>query len=140
MYSRDSFHATPHRKFIHDYVPGDLGHVLFGDNEPCKIVGMGKVHIKLNNGNEWMLKYVRNIPTMKINLISTGKLGDSGCFSMFGKMWWKITKGALVIEKGDRIGTLYLCPHNIDSISIASIEIGATLWHHRLGHMSEKGM
>ena len=56
-------------------------------------------------------------------------------------MWWKITKGALVIEKGDRIGTLYLCPHNTDySISVASKETDASLWHHRLDHMSEKGM
>ena len=39
---------------------------------------------------------------MKINLISTGQLGDSGCFSMFGKMWWNITKGDLVITKGER--------------------------------------
>ena len=37
--------ATPYRKFFHDYVSGDLGHVLLGDNEPCKIVGLGKVHI-----------------------------------------------------------------------------------------------
>ena len=58
---------------------------------------MGKVQIQLNNGNECMLKYVRNIPTMKTNMISTGKLGDNSCLSMFGKMWWKITKGALVI-------------------------------------------
>ena len=34
---------------------GDFGHVLLGDDEPCKIVGMGNVQIKLNNGNEWML-------------------------------------------------------------------------------------
>ena len=60
---------------------------------------MGKVQIKLNNGNEWMLKYVMHIPAMKINPISTGKLGDSANFSTFGKTWWKITKGALVIEK-----------------------------------------
>ena len=47
----------------------------------------------------------------------------------------------MVIAKGYRVGTLYLCPHNNDySISIASIETGAALWHHRLGHMSEKGM
>ena len=46
--SRYSCHATPHRKLFHDYVPADFGHVLLGDDEPCKIVGMGK----LNNGNE----------------------------------------------------------------------------------------
>ena len=64
-----------------------------------------------------------------------------GCLSMFGKTWRKVTKGSMVIAKGDRIGTLYLCPHNTDYyISVASIEIHVALWHHRLGHMSEKGM
>ena len=80
---------------------------------------MGKVQIILNNGNEWMLKDVRHILAMKRNLISTRNLGDSGCLCTFGKMWSKITKGALVIAKGDRIGTLYLCHHNNDySISV----------------------
>ena len=68
-------------------------------------------------------------------------MGDSDCSSMFGETWWNITKGSLVIEKGDRVGTLYLCPHNTDySISVASTEIGVALWHHILDHMSEKGM
>ena len=66
-----SCHTTPHRKFFHDYVLGDFGHVLLGNDEPCKVVGMGKVRIKLNNGNEWMLKYVRHIHAMKRNMIST---------------------------------------------------------------------
>ena len=85
--SRASCHATPHRKFFHDYVQGDFGHVLLGDDEPCKIVGKGKVRIKLNNGNDWMLKDVRHIPTMKRNMISTGQFGDSGCLFTFGEMW-----------------------------------------------------
>ena len=80
-----------------------------GEDEPCKIVRMGKVHIKLNNGNEWILKHVRHIPAMKNNMISTGLLGDSGCLSMFGKMWWKITKGALVISKADRTQIGQVC-------------------------------
>ena len=96
VYLGASCHATPHRKFFHDYVSGDFGHVLLADDEPCKIVGMGKVQIKLNTRNEWLLKYVRHIHAMKRNMISTRKLGDSGCLSTFEKMWWKITKGALV--------------------------------------------
>ena len=56
-----------HRKLFHDYGPGDFGHVLMGRGEPCKIVGVGKVQIKLHNGNECMLKYVRHVPAMKIN-------------------------------------------------------------------------
>ena len=46
---------------------------------------MDKVQIKLNNGNEWIIKDVRNIPSMKINMISIGQMGDSGCLSTFGK-------------------------------------------------------
>ena len=139
--SWDSCQDTPHRKFFHHYVQGDFKDVLLGDDKPCKIVGKGKVQIKLNNGNDWLLKDVRHIPAMKINMFSIGQLGDSGCLSTFGETWWKVTKGSMVIEKGNRIGTLYLCPHNTDySISVASIEIGAALWHHRLSHMSEKGM
>jgi hypothetical protein len=45
--SRASFHATPHRKYFLDYVQGDFGQVHLGDNKPCKIVGMGKVMIKI---------------------------------------------------------------------------------------------
>ena len=65
VYLGASCHATLHRELFHDYVPGDFGHVLLGNDEPCKIVGMGKVPIKLNNGNEWLLKYVTNTHAMK---------------------------------------------------------------------------
>ena len=34
-----------------------------------------------------------------------------------------------------------MCSHNTSyCISVASTETCVTLWHHRLGHMSEKGM
>ena len=45
---------------------------------------MGKARIKINNGNEWLLKDARHITYMKRNMISTGQLGDSGCLSTFG--------------------------------------------------------
>ena len=50
-----SFHATPHRKYFLDYVQGDFGQVYLGDDEPCQIVGKGKIKIKLQNGNDWFL-------------------------------------------------------------------------------------
>jgi hypothetical protein len=43
--SGDSFQATPHMKYFQDYVQGDFGQVYLGDDEPCQIVGMGKVKI-----------------------------------------------------------------------------------------------
>jgi len=64
--------CTPNIKYFQDYVQGDFGHVYLGDDEPCKIVGMGKIQIKLKIENQWMLKEVRNVPELKINMISRG--------------------------------------------------------------------
>jgi hypothetical protein len=67
-----SFHATPHRKYFQEYVQGDFGQVYLSGDEPCKIVGMGKVQIKLKNGNQWLLKVVRHVPNLRRNIISIG--------------------------------------------------------------------
>jgi hypothetical protein len=68
-------------------------------------------------------------------------LESEGCISIFTDKVWKVTKGSLVIAKGEKVGTLYLCTGNNDSsISLYSTGVDTTLWHHRLRHMSEKGM
>jgi hypothetical protein len=75
------------------------------------------------------------------NLSSIGQLASEGCISTFTDKAWKVTKGSLVIEKGEKVGTFYLCIGNVDYlISLASMRLDTTLWHHRLGHTSEKRM
>lgn len=54
-----------------------------GDDEPYQIVGKGKIKIKLQNGNEWLLHEVRHVSNLKNNLISTGQLGSEGCIVTF---------------------------------------------------------
>ena len=98
-----------------------------------------RVMINLENGNQWLLKDVKHVAGLKNNLISTGQL--EGCVTTFTDTTWKVTKGAMVVAKGDKVGTLYLCKGTTDSsIALAFEGTDATLWHHRLGHMSEKGM
>jgi hypothetical protein len=87
------------------------------------------------------LKEVRHVPDLRKIIISIGLLESEGFISIFTNKVWKVTKGSLVIEKGEKIGTLYLCTSNTNSsISLASTGVDTTLWHHRLGNMSEKGM
>jgi hypothetical protein len=139
--SGDSFHATPHRKHFLDYVQGNFVQVHLRDDASCKIVGMRKVKIKQSNGNQWLLKEVRHVPDLRKKLISIGQLASEGCISIFTDKVWKVTKGSLMIEKGEKVGTLYLCIGNTDSsISLASTGVDTALWNHRLGHMSENGM
>ena len=71
---------------------------------------------------------------------------------MFSENIWKVTKGSLVVAKGEKVGTLYLCTGNtystlaatnINNAVKATINVAITdlvVWNHRLGHMSEKGI
>jgi hypothetical protein len=95
-----------------------------GDNAPCKIVGMGKVKIKQRSGNQWLLKEVRHVPYLRKNLISTGWLESEGCISMFTDKTWKVIKGSLVIVKGEKVGTFYLCTGNTDSSIVGLLRGG----------------
>ena len=136
-----SFHAMTDRKHFHDYVQGDFGQGRLADDKPYKIIGMRTIFIKQKNGNQWLMKEVRNVLDLKKNLVSTGKLGGEGCVITFTDKTWKVTKGALVIAKGEKVGTLYLC--NVISNFVNALTYTGedmTLWHHRIGHMSEKGM
>ncbi|KAK2969092.1 hypothetical protein RJ640_013779 [Escallonia rubra] len=132
-------HCTPHRDCFSDYVHGDYGHVTVGNGYRCSIVGKGKVEIKLSNGGTLILNDVRHIPELRKNFISVSGLDREGYFVAFGEKQWKVTKGSMVVARGERVGTLYtlLGTYN-HSISLASTEnLRTTLWHHRLEHLSE---
>ena len=98
---------------------------------------------------------------MSRNLISVGKLDDEGCVVTFNDKNWKASKGSLVVAKGVKVGTLYLCTgHIVHSTLIVSekneclgtivaveqgeqivaLDSNTTLWHNKLGKLSEKGM
>ena len=87
------------------------------------------------------MKEVRHVPDLKKNIISIGQLGSEACVTTLTDKTWKVTKGALEIEKGEKVGTLYLCNGISNSVNaLTSKGAYAALWHHRLRHMSEKGM
>ncbi|KAK3009710.1 hypothetical protein RJ639_013759 [Escallonia herrerae] len=114
-----SIHCTPYRDCFCDYVHGDYGHVTVGNGYRCSIVGKGKVKIKLSNGGTLVLKDVRHIPELQKNLISVSGLDREGYFVAFGEKQWKVIKGSMVVARENQ---------------------KTTLWHHRLGHLSESGM
>ncbi|KAK3023701.1 hypothetical protein RJ639_044002 [Escallonia herrerae] len=125
-----------------DYVHGDFGHVIVENRYRCNIVGKEKVEIKLSNRGTLVLKDVRHIPELQKNLISISGLDCECYFVTFGEKQWKVIKGSMVVARGERVGTIYILSgtHN-HSISLAFTENQrATLWHHRLGHLSESDM
>ena len=73
-------------------------------------------------------------------MISVGQLDDEGHAILFVNGTWKVTKGARVLARGKKTGTLYMTSSPRDTIAVVEASIDTSLWHHRLGHMSEKGM
>ena len=71
--------------FFFSYTNGDYGCVRMGNDGASKIVGMGDIHLETNTGCKLVLKEVRHVPDMRLNLISTGKLDDDGYTNYFGE-------------------------------------------------------
>ena len=136
-----SYNATPNKNYFSNYTHGDFGQVLLGNAHPCKIVGIGNITMKLPNGTQWTLNEARHIPNLKRNLISISKLDKEGYVMTFGDSNWKVSKGSMVFAKGNLVGSLYLLKNVFDySLNLVSFGNDTSLWHNRLGHMSEKGM
>lgn len=87
-----------------------------------------------------VLKDVRHVPNMRLNLISTGKLDDAGLENHFGGGKWKLTRGNLIMARGKKEGSLYVTQAKLckEEVNVASTNM--EIWHQRLGHMSEKGL
>ena len=148
-----SFHFTPHREWLCEYETYDGGDVFLGDDRKARIIGHGKVKLKLQSGRVRTLPGVLHIPALAKNLISISKMDDAGVKTMFEKNTYKMVSGALVLMWGVRIGTLYKLQGStvIDECnSFVVPKSGAEnimvsrektmLWHQRLGHIGEKGL
>ena len=77
-----------------NFKSGSFKKVYLADNKDLKIEENGDICIKTPTGNQWTLKDVRYIPSLKKNLISIGQLDSTGYATKFSKSSWKIVKGA----------------------------------------------
>jgi len=98
--------------------------------------------LKIDLGCTLVLKDVRHVSDILLNLIFTGKLDDEGYINHFSGGKWKLTKGSLIVAKGKKKSSFYTLHASICKMEVNAIEkkISTELWHNQLGHMSEKGM
>ena len=137
---------TLNRDWFKTYEPLS-GKVLMGNNHLCKVAGVGSVKIKFHDEKIRKLTGVRHIPDLSKNLISLGSLEEKGCKFQSDGGVFRVSKGALTIMRGKRVGNLYFLQGSkvIGSVSAASSDptsdVDVTkLCHMRLGHISERGM
>lgn len=95
-----SVHATSRKDYFTSYIAGDFENVKMGNDGLAKAIGIEDVCLSTNNGTTLVLKNVKHIPDIRMNLISTGKLDDEGFCNTFSGGQWKLTKGAMVVARG----------------------------------------
>jgi hypothetical protein len=151
-----SYHMTPHREWFSEYEKYDGGDVFLGDDSTAKILGRGRVKLLLKDGRIRTLPGVLHIPKLARSLISVSKMDDAGVDTVFGKNTCKMVRGAMVLMRGVRCGTLYkllgstytngcnssVVPEQRNKEDKTNIVPGkkTMLWHQRLGHIGEKGL
>ena len=135
-------HATSQRDLFTTYTPGSYGSVKMGNDGVSQVVGIGDICLETSLGTKLLLKGVKHVPDVRLNLISTGKLDDEGFYSLFGGGKWKLSRGSMVVARGDKTSSFYWMQAKVskDTINAVENDNAMELWHKRLGHMSEKGL
>ena len=80
-----SYYAAPCRDLFTFYKSGKFGVVHMDNKGTSKIIGIGSICIENSMGVKLILKEVRNIPDLRMNLLSMGVLDNEGYTSIFGK-------------------------------------------------------
>ncbi|KAG8473398.1 hypothetical protein CXB51_035716 [Gossypium anomalum] len=140
-----SFHMCPNREWFSTYSSVEGGVVRMGNDSSSKVIGIGTVKIKMH---DWMIKKlsdVRYVPDLRKNLISLSILDLKGCKINIESSDIKVSRGALVLLKGKRIGSLYILEGSTVTGEIGRpssvTELKSTCLERRqLGHRREKGM
>ncbi|XP_073099673.1 uncharacterized protein [Elaeis guineensis] len=116
--------------------------VLMGNHTACKLIEIGTMKIKMFDGVMRILTNVRYVPTLRKSLISLGTLDENGCSYSGSNGVIKMKKGALIVLKGEKIGSLYKLIGKIitddATVTFSSDKDATLLWHARLGHINER--
>lgn len=72
------------------------------------MVGIGYVHLQIQNGTIKVLRSIRYVPGLKRNLVSLGMLDESGYICKTENGTIKITKRPYIAMKGIKKNGLYI--------------------------------
>ena len=139
-----TFHMCPKKECFYNLDELVRGSVLMGNDEACKILGMGKIKLKLHDGTIRNLTKVRYIPDLKKNLISVGFLESKGFKITMENGILKVSYGAFVALRATRKRNMYFLDGSTivggaTTVSDITRDVASDttrLWHMHLGHAS----
>ena len=112
---------------------GDFGSVRMGNNGSSKAVGKGTIYLESFTGCKLILRNVRHVPDIRLNLISIGRLDEEGYFRHFNDGKSKLCKGNLIAARGKKQGSLYMMQAKVytDEVNVAD-DCSSELWHMKM--------
>jgi len=100
-----------------------------GNDIVSKVIGVGDVCLQTNMGMQLLLKGVKHVLDVHIDLLFVHMLYDCGYNNHFGSEKWKLNKGNLVVARGrsflNCIGQNALVSK--DNVNVFHLE--TSLWH-----------
>ncbi|RDX66455.1 hypothetical protein CR513_54773, partial [Mucuna pruriens] len=135
-----TLHVTQRKQFFTSYTISDFGVLKMGNDGVTKVIAFGNVCLLTNTGMQLWLRGIKYALDVRFNLIFVHMLDDGGYDNHFGHGKWKLTKGNLVVARGEKISKLYWTKALVAKDSVNAMDIEASLWHRRLSHISEKGL
>lgn len=134
-----SYHASSQMDFFTSYKSNNFGVVKMGNDETSKIMKICVIAMKTNLGCRLVLKDVRHVRDLHLNLISTRRINEEIYISTFGKRQWKLTKESLIVARSKKYCTLYKIQAKMNGeVNTTKQDPFMEPWHKRMGHISEK--
>uniref|UniRef100_A0A803PRA4 Retrovirus-related Pol polyprotein from transposon TNT 1-94-like beta-barrel domain-containing protein n=1 Tax=Cannabis sativa TaxID=3483 RepID=A0A803PRA4_CANSA len=98
------------------------GVVELGDNRYCKMIGVGSIRLKIDNGRITKLDKVRHVLEIKRNLISISMLDQDGCVVRVEKGKLRVIRGDKTIIEWSIVNGIYVLQENTlkDQENVAS--------------------
>jgi len=134
------FHSTSCKELMYNFFVVKFEKIYLANDEHLDIMEKCEIHIKSTSGYQWKLHDIKYVPELKRNIISISQLEIMRYKTIFGDSSWKIVKDALVATRETKSGALYMTKSSREIVAIAESEANFKLWHHKLWHISKKGM
>lgn len=68
-----------------------------------RVTGVGTICLETSIGTKLVLNNVKHAPDVRLHLISVGGLDDEGYVSTNGAGKWKLTKGSMIVARGENV-------------------------------------
>lgn len=115
---------------------------MLRNNKFCKFFGIGTIKLKIHDDKKRILKDVRYIPELKMDLISLGMLDKSSCMFVSESRTLLVKNGPVTVMKGFIKNGLYTLKGRTvigeSSITQKTDEYQSMLWYRRLAHVCMK--